>query len=114
MDTAATLAIFLPFALPWYYLPFGMVLSPIVRMLANPIASVCLAQAASKALADRCLWLLSTTKAAPPAPYLVSSLSSPYFRFTNMWTYRTWHNPSWTVFRWAISIPPCMVVYVSR
>ena len=58
-----------------------------VMMLLNTISLACLAQAAFKALIDKGLQILSTTNTAPLDPYLASSLSSPYFKYANIWTY---------------------------
>ena len=59
-----------------------------VRMLAKPIALVCLAQALYKALVDGYLLLPLAANAVPLAPHLASPLSSAYFRYTSIEMYR--------------------------
>ena len=87
MPTAATLALFLPFPLLRCFYRLDKASYSMVRMLAKPIALACPVQELSKALANRCFWLLSATNAAPPAPYLANSFSLPYLKYASIWTY---------------------------
>ena len=109
LPTAASRGLFLPFPLVWGFFFLNVASQSMVRTLAKPIALACPVEALSKALVDRCFWLPSATNAAPPAPYLANSLSSPYFKYANIWMYRTRRSLSWIVSRWAISSPPRMV-----
>ena len=104
----------LAFPLAVALLAFSMASLPMVIMLENSIASDWLVQTASKVLADWCLRPPSTMNAGPPVPYMASSLSSPYFKYTNIWMYGTQSNLSWMVSRWAISPHLRMVTYGSR
>ena len=108
--TVATQSLFLPLPLlrGFFFLDFAYY--SMVRTLAKPTTSACPAEASSRLLADRCLWLPSAANAATPAPYLANSLSLPYFKYANIWIYGMWRGWSWTVSRWAILSPPRMVM----
>ena len=89
----ATVALY--FILLWHFLPCAINPLLMVMILAKYIALACLVQATSRVLGDGCLHPPSTTNSAPPAPYLASSLSSPYLKYTSIWMYRTWWNLCW-------------------
>ena len=83
--TVATRSLFLPFPFVWGFLFLGVASWYTVRMLGKPTALACPVDASSKLLADGRLWPPLAANAAPPAPYLANSLSSPYFRYANIW-----------------------------
>ena len=108
--TIATRSLFLPFPLLRGFCFLDIMSWSLVRMLAKPTALACPVEVSSRLLVDGHLWLPSTTSTAPPAPYLANSLSLPYFKYASIWMYGMWHSWSWTVSRWAISSPTCMVM----
>ena len=72
IDAAAIPALFLPYPLPWDFLPFGAASSPMVMMLANPFALASIVQAVSKELAEGRLQLTFSANRTPLGPYLAS------------------------------------------
>ena len=84
--TVATWSLFLPFPFAWCFIFLDLVSWSTVRMLAKLTALACLVDASSRLLVDGRLRLPSAANAAPPAPYLANSLSSPYFKYANIWT----------------------------
>ena len=114
LPTDATRALFLPFPLVWGYFFLDIASRSTIRMLAKLTALACLAEVSSKPLADGPFRLPSAANAAPPAPYLAKSLSSPYFKYASIWIYGIQHSRSRTVSRWAILSSPRMVTYASR
>ena len=82
--TVATCSLFLPFPFVWGFIFLDLSSWSMVRMLAKPTTLACPADALSRLLVDRCLWLPLAANTAPLAPYLANSLSLPYFKYANI------------------------------
>ena len=86
-----------------------------VITLAKPIGLACSVYSMSRAFVDGCLWLPSTSNAAPPAPYLASLLSLPYFKYISIWIYGVCSAICPGCFSGGLSHHcPRMVIYTSR